>query len=127
MYCWWPATYSFGFLFSFLKFFLSVVVYMGLHQPANLQTVAIYFALTSKKVLLLIKSIQMNAKLHLRAKSVMSIGLLEKLSKMLTKFHNGVTYRAIFLIAYFCFLDRLLWFQILSKLLIKLDIQFWGM
>ena len=117
------------------KLFLSVMVYMGLNQPASLQTVVIYFeylaqnnirassmrnhlsvlkhyfglfnwptvALTSRKVMLLIKSVQMNAKWRVSVKSVMSITLLEKMSKSLSKFSNGVTYRALFLVAYFGF------------------------
>ena len=70
--------------------------YFGLFNWPNI-------ALTSRKDMLLIKSVQMNAKLRLTVKSVMSISLLEKLSKMLTTFHNGVTYRALFFIAYFGF------------------------
>ena len=78
------------------KLFLSVTVYMGLHQPANLQAVVLYFeylaqnnthacsmrsqlsvlkhyfglldwptvAWTCRKVMLLIKSVQMNSKLE---------------------------------------------------------------
>ena len=46
----------------------------------------------------------MNAKLHLIVKSVILIDLLEKLSKILTKFRNGITHRAMFLLAYFGFL-----------------------
>ena len=45
----------------------------------------------------------MNAKLRVTVKSVLSISLLEKLSKKLTKFQNGITYRALFLVAYFGF------------------------
>ena len=117
------------------KLFLSVMVYMGLNQPASLQTVVIYFeylaqnniracsmrnhlsvlkhyfglfnwpivALTSRKIMLLIKSVQMNAKLRITVKSTLSISLLEKLSKKLTQFTNGITYKALFLVAYFGF------------------------
>ena len=60
-------------------------------------------ALTSRKVMLLIKSVQMNAKLWVSVKSVMSITLLEKMLKSLSNFYNGVTYRALFLMAYFGF------------------------
>ena len=77
--------------------------------------------------MLLIKSVQMNAKLRLTVKSVMSISLLEKLSKMLTKFHNGVNIGPCFWLLILDFLDWLLWFQILLKALIRLDIQCLGM
>ena len=83
-------------------------------------------ALTSRKVMLLIKSVQMNTKLRVTVKSVMSISLLEKMSKTLTKFQNGITYRALFLVAYFGFFDWLHWFQIRSRALIKQDTQCLG-
>ena len=71
--------------------------------------------------MILIKSVQMNAKLWLTVKSVESISLLEKLSRMLSKFHNGVTYRAFLLVAYFGF------FRLASLVPNSVDIQCLGM
>ena len=79
---------------------------MAVQQPASLQAMVIYFEYlaqnntcvrsirnhlsvlkhyfgffnwsTSRKVMLLIKSVQMNEKLHLEVKSVISLELLEK-------------------------------------------------
>ena len=60
-------------------------------------------ALSCRKVQLLLKSVQMNARMNIKVKGVISISMLQKLIKIVQKCYNGVTYKALFLMAYFGF------------------------
>ena len=60
-------------------------------------------ALSSRKVLLMVKSVHMNARLKIRVKSVFTIPMLEKLIKFVTKCTNGTSFKAVFLTAFFGF------------------------
>ena len=60
-------------------------------------------ALSSRKVQLLLKSVQMNAKMNVKVKGVITIEMLNKLVKIVHEYYNGVTYKALFLTAYFGF------------------------
>ena len=53
-------------------------------------------ALSSRKVQLLLKSVQMNAKMNVKVKGVITIEMLKKLMKLVHKYYNGVTYKALF-------------------------------
>ena len=41
--------------------------------------------------------------MNIKVKGVISISMLQKLMKVMQKYYNGVTYRALFLVAYFGF------------------------
>ena len=57
-------------------------------------------ALSSRKVQLLVKSVQMNARMNVKVKGVITIDILKKLVKVVQKYYNGITYKAFFLTAY---------------------------
>ena len=54
---------------------------------------------------LLLKSVQMKAKMNIKVKGVISINMFKRLMKVVHKYYNGVTYKALFLVAYFGFFD----------------------
>ena len=60
-------------------------------------------AFASRKVQLLLKSVQMNAKMQVSVKSVISISLLARLVDYARKLHNGQVFGAIFLTSFFGF------------------------
>ena len=60
-------------------------------------------ALTYRRVQLLLKSVKMNVKMNVKIKGVISISMLKRLMKIVHKFYNGVTHKALFLVAYFGF------------------------
>ena len=59
--------------------------------------------LSCRKVQLLLKSVQMNAKMNINVKGMISIIMLKSLIKVVHKYYNGVTYKALFLVASFGF------------------------
>ena len=59
--------------------------------------------LTSRKVQLIIKSVQMNAKLEVKVKGVFTITLLRKLVRQTDRYHNGCVFKALFLVAFYGF------------------------
>ena len=52
---------------------------------------------------LLLKSVQMNAKMNIKVKGVISVNMLKRLMEVVHKYYNEKTYKALFLTAYFCF------------------------
>ena len=60
-------------------------------------------AFASRKVQLLLKSVQMNAKMQVSIKGVISISLLGKLVDYARKLHNGQAFAALFLTSFFGF------------------------
>ena len=60
-------------------------------------------ALTCRRVQLLLKSVKLNVKMNIKIKGVISISMLKRLMKIVNKYYNGVTYKALFLVAYFFF------------------------
>ena len=60
-------------------------------------------AFASRKVQLLLKSVQMNAKMQVSVKGVISIALLKKLVEYARKLHNGQVFSALFLTSFFGF------------------------
>ena len=58
-------------------------------------------AFASRRVQLLLKSVQMNAKMQISVKSVINISLLTKLVDYARKLHNGQVFAAIFLTSFF--------------------------
>ena len=56
-----------------------------------------------RKVQLLLRSVQMNARMQNRVKGVFTISLLKKLVKIIIKFENGQVYKTVFLVAFFFF------------------------
>ena len=50
-----------------------------------------------KKVQLLLKSVRMNAKMNIKVKGVISVDMSKQLMKVVHKYYNGVTYKALFL------------------------------
>ena len=60
-------------------------------------------SLTCRRVQLLLKSVKINLKMNVKVKGVISISMLKRLMKTVHKYYNGVTYKALFLVAYFGF------------------------
>ena len=60
-------------------------------------------ALTSRKVQLMVKSVQMNAQLQIKVKGVFTVKLLRKLIQQTDKYHNGCVFKALFLVAFYGF------------------------
>ena len=52
--------------------------------------------LTCRRVQLLLKSVKMNVKINVKVKGVISISMLKRLMKIVHKYYNGVTYKALF-------------------------------
>ena len=59
--------------------------------------------LTTRKVHLFLKSVQVNASIKVRIKGVFTVKMLEQLIKKSRKFQNGQTFAALFLTAFFGF------------------------
>ena len=60
-------------------------------------------ALTSRKVQIMVKSVQMNAQLQIKVKGVFTVKLLRKLIQQTDKYHNGCVFKALFLVAFYGF------------------------
>ena len=60
-------------------------------------------ALSSRKVQLMVKSVQMNAQLQIKVKGVFTVKLLRKLIQQTDKYHNGCVFKALFLVAFYGF------------------------
>ena len=60
-------------------------------------------ALCGRKVALLIKSVEVNARMSIRVKGIITVKILEKLITQTLKYENGYVFAALFLTAFFGF------------------------
>ena len=60
-------------------------------------------ALSGRKVALLIKSVEVNARMSIRVKGIITVKLLEKLIIQTLKYENGYVFAALFVTAFFGF------------------------